>query len=105
MVVHICRPGTWEAERADPQVQNQGLERSVITNTGCFPRGPGRLNPKHPHAGSRLSVTPVPGSPQGIQVLHRHTLGPNTHTHIQLKKKKSQGQPLLLNKHAASQGL
>lgn len=82
MVVHVCRPSTWEVETAEPQIQNQELERSVITNTGCFPRGPGRFNPKHPHAGSRLSITPVPGWPLGIHVLHRYILRPNTYTHL-----------------------
>ena len=43
------------------------------------------FNSQHPHGGSQLSVTPVPG---GLIPSHRHTYKHNTNTH-KIKRKKS----------------
>ena len=54
-------------------------EGSVVKSTGSCP-GP-RFNSQHPHDGSQLPVTPVPGDPMSssgfcehcMHMLHRHT--------------------------------
>ena len=55
---------------------------SVVTNTGCFFRGP-RFDSQHPHSSSQPSVTPVPGclrSPSGLQKHQIHMWCANKHS-------------------------
>jgi hypothetical protein len=49
----------------------------VLKSTGCSSRGP-HFNSQHPHDGSQLYVTPVPGDPIPS---HRQTYRQNTNVH------------------------
>jgi hypothetical protein len=55
------------------------MERNglVVKSTGCPSRGPG-FNSQHPHGGSQVSVSPVPGD---LTPSHRYTCRQNTNTH------------------------
>lgn len=50
---------------------------SVVRNACCSRRRP-VLDSQHPHCGSLLPITPVPGDPTGTSMVHVHVNLPNT---------------------------
>ena len=77
-------PGQSELHETLSQKEQTWEDGSVVKNIGCSSRGPG-FSSQHPHGGSQLSITPVPGicHPLVASMGTRHKV---VHTDIQTYK-------------------